>query len=1011
MNEKVINALIQLYALLAYSNKDADPVLAKNFVESFLHQRFNKNLVNQLLDEFERIYESFNSNLTNDNMEETVIQLINDINSQLHIKQKYLVLINLLQFVKHWRIGIVGNIKNNDPSIQLIDHITNVFKTNTTDYTDLTHFIFDKPHLIEDRQKLLMVHDNPYLYLKGFNSMHQKGLPGTINFFHITEINTYLFNYSGTAQLEIQEKNIFPNHIYILDKGAAIRGKGFDPIYYSNIVFSYLNAKADHFISLDVNDLEFTFPNSSNGIHQFSFKGTSGMLMGIMGGSGTGKSTLLNLLNGNLPPKQGRITINGYPISERNDQLNGMIGFIPQDDLLVEELSVYQNLYYSANLCFGNLSESAIKERVDKTLIDLDLYQVKDLKVGNPLDKFISGGQRKRLNIAFELIREPYVLFVDEPTSGLSSTDSERVVELLKEQALSGKLVIANIHQPSSDIFKQFDKILVLDKGGYPVYKGNPIDGINYVKKIAGIIETEQFGSHVNPEDLLKTIELNKTDSYGIFTNERNVTPEEWYENFKNKIEAPIVPNTENKPLPKTLFQQPSAFKQFKVYSSRNLFSKIANTQFMVIGLLVSPVLAAVLAFLTRYKAEFGENGKPVYVFMENENIPAFIFMSIIVALFVGLIVSAEDIFRDRKILQREQFLNLSRLSYLNSKIIFLVVLSAIQTACYVLIGNAILEIKHMNFDFWIILFSSSCFANILGLNISSAFKSAVAIYIIIPLVLVPQILLSGSIVSFDKLHNSLSGAKHVPVIGNVMTSRWAYEAMMVSQFKDNSYGQKFFWYDQKVSNVSFTLSYEIPKLQQAIGDALDLAKKDNRDKSFSQKIKFLKFEISKLNKIYNLEIKTDNINTIDELRKLNNELGDIKTSFAKWVTQLLKEKDQVTESLNKEYGSDYVYQLKKDNYNNRLGEFVLKSNEINRIEIINNQFVRIYEPIYYVPDSKLGRSHFFAPVKRIGQLTIDTLWFNVMAIWILTIMLYFALWRDWFKRFILYIEQIKFVR
>ncbi len=88
--------------------------------------------------------------------------------------------------------------------------------------------------------------------------------------------------------------------------------------------------------------------------------------------------------------------------------------------------------------------------------------------MGTPLNKYISGGQRKRLNIALELIREPHVLFVDEPTSGLSSTDSENVVSLLKEQALKGKLVISTIHQPSSELFKQFDHLLVLDRGGYP---------------------------------------------------------------------------------------------------------------------------------------------------------------------------------------------------------------------------------------------------------------------------------------------------------------------------------------------------------------------------------------------------------------------------------------------------------------------------------------------------------------------------------------------------------------
>src|SRR5690606_10976686 len=119
-----------------------------------------------------------------------------------------------------------------------------------------------------------------------------------------------------------------------------------------------------------------------------------------------------------------------------------------------------------------------------KMLLTLGLADSRDLKVGNPLEKTISGGQRKRLNIALELIREPSVLFVDEPTSGLSSRDSENIMDLLKELALKGKLVFAVIHQPSSDIFKMFDKLIIMDTGGYPIYYGNPVDSIIYFKKL-----------------------------------------------------------------------------------------------------------------------------------------------------------------------------------------------------------------------------------------------------------------------------------------------------------------------------------------------------------------------------------------------------------------------------------------------------------------------------------------------------------------------------------------------
>ena len=134
-------------------------------------------------------------------------------------------------------------------------------------------------------------------------------------------------------------------------------------------------------------------------------------------------------------------------------------------------------------LCFGNYNEEKINKTVEDILYSIGLHEVKHLKVGNPLDKTISGGQRKRLNIALELIREPSILFLDEPTSGLSSNDSEIIMDLLKMLSLKGKLIFVVIHQPSSDIFKMFDKLIILDVGGFPIYKGDPVEAVIYFKK------------------------------------------------------------------------------------------------------------------------------------------------------------------------------------------------------------------------------------------------------------------------------------------------------------------------------------------------------------------------------------------------------------------------------------------------------------------------------------------------------------------------------------------------
>ncbi len=263
----------------------------------------------------------------------------------------------------------------------------------------------------------------------------------------------------------------------------------------------------------------------------------------------------------------------------------------------------------------------------------------------------------------------------------------------------------------------------------------------------------------------------------------------------------------------------PPKLRQFWIFIRRDVLSKISNLQYVLINTLEAPVLALILTVIIRYS---GSNGK--YIFQNNDNIPPYIFMSIIIALFIGLSVSAEEIFRDRRLLRRESFLNLSRSGYLFSKIAILFTLSAFQTFMFVLIGNAVLGVKGLFFPYWIILFSVSCFANILGLNISSAFNSAVTIYILIPLLVIPQMILGGAMFSFDKLNGIIgSDARKSPPVADIMVSRWAYEALAVTQFRDNPYERYFYELDRLESIANYKQVYFIPELERLISESADL--------------------------------------------------------------------------------------------------------------------------------------------------------------------------------------------
>ena len=297
--------------------------------------------------------------------------------------------------------------------------------------------------------------------------------------------------------------------------------------------------------------------------------------------------------------------MNGYDINSDSEELMGLIGYVPQDDMLIEELTVYQNLYFNARLCFGDYNEEQLNQTVEKVLHDLELYEIRDLQVGDVLNKKVSGGQRKRLNIGLELMREPIVLFVDEPTSGLSSFDSEKVMNLLRNQALQGKLVFAIIHQPSSDIIKMFDRLWILDKGGYMIYDGDPVEALVYFKT-----ETSQANAaesecpncgNVETDDILHIIETKVIDNSGYPGKERQISPQEWNEKYKKKMMPVLGEKPQKTVIPPSNFRVPRKADQIRTFIKRNLTRKLADRQYMIINLLEAPLLAFILGYISKF--------------------------------------------------------------------------------------------------------------------------------------------------------------------------------------------------------------------------------------------------------------------------------------------------------------------------------------------------------------------------------------------------------------------------
>ena len=637
------------------------------------------------------------------------------------------------------------------------------------------------------------------------------------------------------------------------------------------------------------------------------------------------------------------------------------------------------------------------------------------------MEQTISGGQRKRVNIALELIREPGILFVDEPTSGLSSRDSENIMDLLKELTLKGKLVFVVIHQPSSDIFKMFDKLFILDTGGYPIYYGNPIDAVVYFKTISNQVnanESEcQTCGNVNPEQIFNIIDAKVLDEYGDLTRNRKISPVEWNGHFVKHFSPPPHEEKHEK-VPPAGFSVPNIFSQFKTFVTRDVLAKLTNTQYVVISLIEAPILAFILAGLIRFHTS-DANKNVGYLFRTNDNVPIYIFMSVIVALFIGLMTSAEEIIRDQRIRKREAFLSLSKGSYIFSKIMIMFTISAIQMVLFVAVGNSILCIKGMWFDYWLVLFSVSCFANLLGLNISASFNSAVTIYILIPFLIIPQLLLSGIVVKFDKLNPLpvISSQTEVPMVGQVMASRWAYEALAVDQFKNNDYESKLYIYDKYKSIANFRKNEWLTAMKNALQDAqANFANPQGKQKA-TDDLELLKNEI-KEQLVLLPDVKYQYLDSLD-MQHFSLGIGAKTAAYFDAVSdayiQIYNNVDQKREALIQSYTSTpekkAEFDKENDDYSNdALSDFVTNHNDFTRILEVDHELIQRADPIFLDPvkSSIFGNAHFYAPNKRIFGQLFDTFWVNLGIVWGMTIFLSITLYFDALKSLLRTFSRIK---
>ncbi|ANQ47930.1 ATP-binding cassette domain-containing protein [Flammeovirga yaeyamensis] len=1018
MNEKVLKSLTKLFAIMATADGSIDEAI--EILEDYLTFTLHESNINKYIELFEH---QARRNASNDEIREIATMAA----EELTLRQRIVTIIELLELAY-----------SNDVFSEEEQRIMKIICESYNIEFDRLHRMqqFLTTNKIEELAKIhncLTISNDEEGY-GGKRHLYKSNIKTPLSVLYMPLARMYFVKVCNQDQVYVLNgEKMTLNRCYALDVGGVIRigGKVGSNLYHSEVSSVFVGIQNVDPISFEANNINYFF-GKKHGLHDINIAEEGGNMVALMGASGSGKSTLLNVLNGTYKPKMGEVLINGIDIHKEPEKVKGVIGYVPQDDLLIEELTVYENLYFAAKLSFAKSTPEEVEKIIMRTIENLGLYSVKDLKVGNPLEKTISGGQRKRLNIGLELLREPSVMFVDEPTSGLSSQDSENVIDLLRQLTYSGKLIFVVIHQPSSDIYKMFDKLVVLDVGGYPVYYGNPITAVSYFKGEANYADIQsecQKCGNVDSEQVFEILESKVLDEYGRRTRKRKWKPELWWKKFKESIKLPQVERITSPP--KNVLEIPSKINQFKIFVLRDLNTKFNNKQYMMVNLIQAPFLALMLSLIV-YFYHFDELiYQADYVFRENMNMPSYIFMSVIVALFLGLMISAEELIKDRKIRKREVYLSLSNQSYLYSKVAILSGMSAVQVLVFVLIGNTIMGIRGLYLEYFLMLFSTACVANMIGLNVSSAFKNVVTVYILIPILLIPQLLLGGVVVQYDNINPIFKNKQgKVPMVGEFMASRWAFEGLMVEQFADNQFEKNFFPIDMEIYRSDYMRTYYFPTLLSKLEEMkvilhnkkADVSEEERKVamKRFDENFLLLRNELhhnvdwDELDQTPNVSL--DNLSSENFTLAIADQIYETITqgrqhfnmSYIYWKK---KREEKVTELLDK-FGKE-KYLKYKDNYtNNRISEFVTNVMAEKRIVEYGHQLIQKIYPVYNLPTESSNtldfRTHFFAPKKLFLGQYFNTFWFNIIVLWVMFAFMFVALYFRWLAKFIYWIE-IKF--
>ncbi len=459
------------------------------------------------------------------------------------------------------------------------------------------------------------------------------------------------------------------------------------------------------------------FSNGKVGLHETNIEIQSNSLLAVMGPSGCGKSTLLKALNGESPGTSGTVYIGGQELNQNFDYLKMQIGYVPQDDIVHRELTVDESLWYAGKLRLPNFTDDQLKAKINQVLDELNIAHVR-----SNLVSAISGGQRKRVSIAVEILTDPLILFLDEPTSPLDPQTIEDFLLILKKLSDKGTTVIMVTHKPEDLVY--MDQVIFMAEGGHICYYG----------------KTNEYLSFFNVTDTVKV--------YSLLVKENK---DRWVAKYHSKGSSPST-NSKSAAISKS--SKVNYFSQYFWLTRRYLNIKFNDRTNSLIMVAQAPFIAAIICVL--FTSISG--GMP--------------FLMAISSLWLGANNAAREIVSENAIFKRERMFNQGILTYIFSKITVLMLFSTVQSFLFVAIlyfnfSGSSPELKNpIDATLWMMFIS--LVATLMGLLLSATVSTAEKVMSLVPIALIPQIMLAGVI---TKISNSF-----IEFFSYISISRWATE-------------------------------------------------------------------------------------------------------------------------------------------------------------------------------------------------------------------------------------------